>query len=155
MSIFCFYLIMQLTYFRVRCFICFKRYSIPQFKDTKQVIYYFQDFNKEIRYYKWKGNEKVSNAVNYILAKQQELNRENAYTKGRTALQLVSKLADGNYTIKQISAFSACPRCKQRFHSRPQTKERVIEIKELTFNSIKNLTFQEIEYWSITACNIK
>lgn len=111
---------MNIAYFKIRCFVCFKSFEIPKLPDSAYGEYLFCSDGMEFRHFNWFENKDLKNTVEYILSNNFELQVENDNTKGRKAIEIVAKLADGDFNSE--FRFSKCPRCKNRFHSYPNKK---------------------------------
>jgi hypothetical protein len=134
---------MNISYFKTRCFVCFKSFEVPRLPDSAYGEYLFSNDSNEYQHFNWFENENIRNSVDYILSKNIDLKIENDHTKGNVAIELVGKLADGNF--KAESGNSKCPRCKRGFHSHPNIKTNEIEIEALTFSKIQELSLPERE----------
>lgn len=132
---------MDITHFKVRCFICFKRFEVPRLPNSAYGEQLFSNDKNEFRYFNWLDNEDIKNSVDYILSQDADLQIENDRTKGNTVFEIVAQLADGNF--KAEFGYSKCTRCKNRLHSQPNTKVAKIAVKLLTFNEISQLDLDE------------
>lgn len=132
---------MKISYFKVRCFVCFKSFETPCLPDFTYGDGLFVNSTNEFRYFNWLENDIVIETVDYILSMNPRLQLKNDITKGGFAQKIVSQLADGDFRIK--SGYSKCPRCKCRFHSYPNRKTTIKEIAVLTFEQMNQLSLDE------------
>lgn len=137
---------MKISYFKTRCFVCWKGFEVALLPDSAYGEYLFIDYkNREFRYFNWSESGETEKVIKLVFTDNEKLQIENDNTKGNTAIKLVGLLADSDF--EPIFGYVKCPRCSTRFHSIPNNKTRIGEINELTFEKVSLLSGNDkIEY---------
>ena len=133
---------MEIAEFKVRCYVCWKKFLIPALSDFSYGESLFVNYKtREFRYFYRIENQEVESIITAKLNSDTTLAQKNNNTKGNTALNLVGKLSDGEF--EPILSQVKCPRCNIGFHSFPNKKSGLTNIAELTFEESKKRTINE------------
>lgn len=133
---------MEIALFNTRCFVCWKKFSIPALSDFNYGELLFVNYKtREFRHFNRFDKVEIEKIISAKLNNDEELQFENDDTKGNTYLKLVGKLSDGEF--EPIFSQVKCPRCKIGFHSLPNKKSGITNITELTFENSKKKTIEE------------
>jgi hypothetical protein len=125
---------MEIAEFRVRCFVCWKRFSIPAISELSYGTFLFVNYKtREFRSYSRISNPEIETRITAEIHSDAELKSENDTSKGNLSLKLIGKLSDGDF--EPIFRYVKCPRCNIGFHSYPNSKIAVLKIGELTFQA--------------------
>lgn len=133
---------MKIAEFNVRCYICWKKFLIPTLSDFNYGYFLFVNYKtREFRHFNRFEKYGIENVISEKLNSDKELQFRNDKTKGNVYLKLVGKLSDEKFepVLSQIK----CPRCKFGFHSFPNKKNGIINIKRLTFEKSNQKTVGE------------
>jgi len=123
---------MEIAEFNVRCYVCWKQFSIPALSDFSYGEFLFVNYKtREFRYFCYFENENIEKIVTTKLNSDPTFKNKNDYKKGDIGLKLIAKLSDGEF--EPIFSNVKCPRCKCGFHSFPNNKIGMTNIAELTF----------------------
>ena len=125
---------MEIAQFNVRCYVCWKRFSIPVLSDLNYGSFLFVSYKtREFRIYSRIENQEIETIITAEINSDAELKLQGNHLKENVALKLVGKLSDGEF--EPIFRYVKCPRCKIGFHSFPNNKIGITKITELTFEN--------------------